>query len=139
MEMNKDKYDIFKMCKALELPRSTFYQFCKHQTSKRELENNEAKELIKQIWLESYSRYGAPKITRVLDKQYNVKISRKRVQRLMKEQNIHSVIVKSYKPSKTKPIEGEFTNILKRDFSTNDINEKWVSDITYEIFTCVKG
>ena len=49
----------------------------------------------------------------------------------MKELNIKSIITKTYKPSKYKPDEGEFINILKRDFSTTTINEKWVSDTTY--------
>ena len=49
----------------------------------------------------------------------------------MKELNIKSIITKTYKPSKYKPDEGEFINILKRDFSTTTINEKWASDITY--------
>ena len=49
----------------------------------------------------------------------------------MKELNIKSIITKTYKPPKYKPDEGEFINILKRDFSTTTINEKWVSDTTY--------
>lgn len=49
----------------------------------------------------------------------------------MKELNIKSIITKTYKPSKYKPDEVEFINILKRDFSTTTINEKWVSDTTY--------
>lgn len=49
----------------------------------------------------------------------------------MKELNIKSIITKTYKLSKYKPDEGEFINILKRDFSTTTINEKWVSDTTY--------
>ena len=87
--------------------------------------------MIKKIWLDSFKRYGAPKITIVLKKQYNIQISQKTVQKYMKELNIKSIITKTYKQSKYKTDEGEFINILKRDFSTTTINEKWVSDITY--------
>lgn len=131
MEMNQDRYEASTMCKALEVARSSYYEYCKHTQSNREIENEQLKEKIKKIWLDSYKRYGAPKITKVLQKQYNLHISRKRVQKLMKELNIRSIIVKSYKPFKSKPEEGEFINLLNRDFSTNEINEKWVSDITY--------
>ena len=96
-----------------------------------ELKKQNIKELIKKIWLDSFKRYGTPKITIVLKKQYNIQICQKTVQKYMKELNIKSIITKTYKPSKYKPDEGEFINILKRDFSTTTINEKWVSDITY--------
>ena len=56
----------------------------------------------------------------------------------MRTLGIKSIIVKKYRPtsSKNKVIEKE--NILKRDFITNTINEKWVTDITY-IYTIKDG
>lgn len=39
--------------------------------------NELIKELIKKIWLDSFKRYGAPKITIVIEKQYNIQISQK--------------------------------------------------------------
>ncbi|MDM0453001.1 DDE-type integrase/transposase/recombinase, partial [Clostridium perfringens] len=58
-------------------------------------------------------------------------ISIKRTQRLMRELGIKSIIIKKYKlTSKKKPKEG-LENLLKRDFTTTSINEKWVGDITY--------
>jgi transposase InsO family protein len=119
------------MCRAFDISRSSYYEYSSHHQSARELENEKLKETIKTIWLDSYKRYGAPKITKVLSRSHNIHIGQKRVQKLMKELNIRSIIVKSYKPFKTKPEEGEFINILNRDFSTTSINEKWVSDITY--------
>ncbi|WP_169911703.1 hypothetical protein [Clostridium oryzae] len=49
----------------------------------------------------------------------------------MKKLGIKSIIVKKYRPtSSKKKIEAQ-ENVLKRDFSTTTINEKWVTDITY--------
>ncbi len=49
----------------------------------------------------------------------------------MRELGIKSIIIKKYRPtSKKKPKEG-LENVLKRDFITNSINEKWAGDITY--------
>ena len=131
MDNNSDLFDITKMCKVFNLTRSSYYNFLKTETSNSEIKKQSIKELIKKIWLDSFKRYGAPKITIVLKKHYNIQISQKTVQKYMKELNIKSIITKTYKPSKYKPDEGEFINILKRDFSTTTINEKWVSDITY--------
>lgn len=131
METEVDNHDSSLLCSVLEVPRSSFYYYCKHNVSNRKLKDEFLKELIYRIWIDSYKRYGSPKITSVLAKVYNVHISVRKTQKLMKELKIASIIVKSYKPKKQKTEEGEFPNLLDRDFSTSGINEKWVSDITY--------
>jgi transposase InsO family protein len=131
MESQIDTHDNTLMCYVLEVPRSSFYYYCKHNISNRKLEDEKLKELIYKIWIDSYKRYGAPKITNVLGKLHNVYVSVRKTQKLMRELKIASIIIKSYKPVKQKPEEGEFSNLLNRDFTTTGINEKWVSDITY--------
>lgn len=86
---------------------------------------------IKQIHTESKGRYGAPKIHQLLLTK-GFKVSLKRVQRLMKRAGVSSTIQKKYRPymSKKEKVE-ERENLLKQDFSTKTINEKWVADITY--------
>ena len=56
----------------------------------------------------------------------------------MKKLDIRSIVHKKFKhySSKSEDICGE--NLLKRDFSTTFINQKWVSDITY-IYTVEDG
>ncbi len=131
MEDHIDEYNSSLMCNVLEVPRSSFYYYCKHNISNRKIEDKKIKDLIYKIWIDSYKRYGSPKITKVLSKLHNVHISVKKTQKLMRELKIGSIITKSYKPAKAKPEGGEFSNLLKRDFTTTGINEKWVSDITY--------
>ncbi|GEN29818.1 transposase InsO family protein [Cerasibacillus quisquiliarum] len=62
----------------------------------------------------------------------------KRVQRLMKKAGLRSIIVKKFRPTSSKQKVVERENILKRDFSTKTLNEKWVDDITY-IYTLKHG
>ena len=49
----------------------------------------------------------------------------------MKKAGIRSNIVKKYRPTPTQQPVEERENIIKQDFSTTTINEKWVADITY--------
>lgn len=86
--------------------------------------------MIVQIHEESKKRYGAPKIHEILVKQGH-KISLNRVQCLMKDTGIQSIIVKKFRPTPSKEKVEERENILNRDFSTTGINQKWVGDITY--------
>ena len=61
-----------------------------------------------------------------------LEVNLKRVKRLMRENRLFSIIVKKYKVHRTNAEEGgEIKNKLKRDFSTEKLNEKWVSDIIY--------
>jgi transposase InsO family protein len=118
------------MCRVLEIPRSTYYKFQNKTLSSRSIENKKYESEILTIYKKSSERYGAPKIHKILTSQ-GYKISLKRVQRLMKKLNIESVVTKQFKPYRSKTEASERKNILRRDFTTKTINEKWVGDITY--------
>jgi len=118
------------MCQALGVARSSCYQSHHKTESKCSRENKELTKKIIQIHQDSGERYGAPKIHQTLLEQ-GVQLSIKRVQRLMKKENIRSIILKKYKPHSSQSTVEERTNLLKQDFSTTTINEKWVADITY--------
>ncbi|WP_242976284.1 IS3 family transposase [Clostridium thermopalmarium] len=127
---NKDKHDVKLMCKLLKVSRSSYYKSLNQVESKRSIENKRLKEEILKIYNDNKKRYGAPKIHKILIRQ-GESISLKRVQRFMNELGIKSIVCKKYKPYSSKNKVEERENILKRDFSTITINEKWVTDITY--------
>ena len=55
----------------------------------------------------------------------------KRVQRRITELGLCAITVKKYKPHSSKKVAEGLENVLKRDFTTTSINEKWGGDITY--------
>ena len=118
------------MCSILKVPRSSFYKHLKHQESNRSKENKVLKERILEIYNASKRRYGAPKIQQTLAAE-GIKISVKRTYRLMKSLGIRSIIVKKFRPTSSKSKVESKENVLNRDFSTTNINQKWVTDITY--------
>ena len=118
------------MCTVLGVARSTYYKSFDKTKSARELENEELKSAIKRIYKENKGIYGAPRIHYILGIE-GFNVSLKRVQRLMTKLNLCAVTVKKYKPHSSKKVVEDLENVLKRDFTTTYINEKWVGDITY--------
>lgn len=125
------------MCKVLKVSRSSYYKYLNKKLSNRELENQKIKKEILKIYQNSKKRYGAPKINASL-KSLGVNISLKRTQRLMNKLGIKSIVTKKFRPYSNKVNIVERENLLKRNFQTSTINEKWVTDITY-IYTIKDG
>ena len=64
--------------------------------SKRSLEEQRLKEEIREIWVLNEKKYGSPKIQGELRKK-GMKVSERRIQKLMKEMGIKSVVTQKYK------------------------------------------
>ncbi len=97
--------------------------------SNRKKQYEEFSQKVKEAYEDSKKQYGAVKICRTLN---GIPCSIKRVQRHMAKQGLRSVVVKKYNHHAnhgTVPDDKE--NILKRDFETETINQKWCTDITY--------
>ena len=97
--------------------------------SNRLLEYEEFVWKVKQAFEESKRRYGAVKICLVLN---GAGTPCSGVQRHMAEQGLHSVVVKKYSHhANYGSIPDDKVNIMKRDFRTETINQKWCTDIPY--------
>ena len=118
------------MCEVLEIPRSSYYERINRKISTREAQTKHLDSLILSIFWEAKGRYGAPKIHAVLKKQGGF-TSLKRVQRRMKALDLCSITVKKWRPVKVEHDNEQRKNLLKQDFSTTGLNQKWVTDITY--------
>lgn len=118
------------LCRLLEIPRSVYYFYKNKSLTATEVRNNQLKKKISTIFFDHKQRYGAKKIHQVLLKE-GISVSLNHVQKLMKQLNLRSIVVKKYRPQR--PVQPVVLkeNILNQDFSTKTICEKWVADITY--------
>ncbi|WP_148294504.1 IS3 family transposase [Enterococcus mundtii] len=124
------EYTVSLLCRLLEIPRSVYYFYKNKSLTATEVRNNQLKKKISTIFFDHKQRYGATKIHQVLLKE-GISVSLNHVQKLMKQLNLRSIVVKKYRPQR--PVQPVFLkeNILNQDFSTKTICEKWVADITY--------
>ena len=132
MKQHKEQCAIAKMAKELGVSRSGYYAWKKRKPSRHAEEDNMLSKLIKEIFEnEHHGRYGSPRVWAEL-KARNIKMSRKRVARLMREQKLAArrrvKWVKTTDSSHNLPV---VDNLLNRDFHTTLPGKKWVSDITY--------
>ncbi len=119
------------MCKVLGVSRSGYYEWLKREPSKREIENQNLMEQIRNIHHKSKRTYGSPRITREL-KEKCIYVSRPRIARLMRKANIRAVAKKRFvATTNSKHTYPVAANLLDRVFTTSRQGEVWVSDITY--------
>ena len=82
------------MCRVLGVSRAHYYRYKAHKPSKRSLEDKDLKQRICRIFVEFKQRYGVMKIHYELSKELQPlqrRCSPRRVSRLMKEMDIHSI------------------------------------------------
>ena len=120
------------MAKDLGVSRSGYYAWLMRKPSKHEIEDREQLGLIVKIFEDNKSRYGSPRIWREMVEEFNCRISRKRVERLMKNHKLQAKQrrkwVRTTDSNHCQPVS---ENLLNRNFKASSPGEKWVSDITY--------
>ncbi len=114
------------MCRCLNIPRSSYYYKAVVPVSETQLEA-----MVKRIFVESKSRYGARKIKKCLEAE-GLTLSRRRIRRIMKRLNLVSVYQKAaFKPYAKGKNEAPIPNLLARQFKQKKPLEAIVTDLTY--------
>lgn len=129
--MNRENYSIEMMCKVLKVSRSCFYRWYTGDISKRDFENIRLTQVIKQVFKESKGTYGSPRITANLKRQGYL-VSKPRVAKLMRKECLRSKTKKRFRVTTDSNHGYSISkNYLSRNFKPKELNETWVSDITY--------
>ena len=129
--VNNFIFPIEKMCKVLKVSRSSYYSWLVREPGTREKDNDELSKRIKIVYESSKRTYGSPRVTMAL-LQEGLHVSRPRVARLMKKQNLKSIIRKKWiVTTDSRHNYPVVENKLNRDFNVTRTGQVWVSDITY--------
>lgn len=128
IEALKEQYSVKTLCGFLKVSRSGFYQDRKRQ--ERDVDR-ELKAAIQAIYLKREKKYGYRRIQGELERQ-GWKVNHKKVLRLMQAMGLRSIIRRKRKSQPQgdglPPRVAE--NLLKRKFTAESPNQKWVTDIT---------
>jgi transposase InsO family protein len=129
-----EERSVNRACAVLEVSRAAYYEWHKQEPSPRTQEDQELTEKAKAIFERSRQTYGSPRVHRELRRQ-EVRCSRKRVARLMREQGLAGRYPKRWKKTTIPDPDPDpaAVDLLGRRFHPQNMapNACWAGDITY--------
>lgn len=129
--LNKEKnYPISVLCDILSLNRSSYYKWLQRDPSEQEAKDAELIDRICTLYQESNGIFGYRRIQLNLFRRFGLRCNHKRIYRVMRAIGLESVIRRK-RPNYIKSTpETTAENILNRNFNAENLNEKWLTDVT---------
>jgi putative transposase len=128
----KANHPVDLMCRVLDVSRSGFYAWSTRAPGDRELQDAWLTEQIREIHAANRRVYGSPRIQAELRLGRGIRVSRKRVERLMRRAGISGLVPKK-RGRTTIQVPGVRVadDLVNRNFRPTAPNVLWVADITY--------
>ncbi|WP_231404488.1 IS3 family transposase [Actinomadura viridis] len=127
-ELAENDIPVAVACRVLGVSRSGYSDWLGRPASIREQRNAELVKMIREIHEESRRSYGSPRVHAELTLGRGEQVSRKRVERLMREAGIQGI----YRRKGRRNLVNEPTeeDLVKRAFDVQAPDVLWVTDIT---------
>lgn len=127
----KAEATVGRLCEFLGISRSSYYAWQRYEPSARELAGSELTAKVRAVYHEHHGRYGSPRVWGEL-KARGEKVSRKRVERLMRQEGIRGTFRRRFRRTTDSEHRHPLApNLLERKFRVDAPNRVWVGDITY--------
>ena len=131
MAAHKGKFPMMLMCRVLGVSSSGYYAYRTRPASGRSLENRRLLNRIRAVHEKSRRTYGSPRVHWQLVAE-GESCSRGRVERLMSANGIRAKQQRKFvMTTDSKHDLPVAENVLGREFSVDEPNRVWSSDITY--------
>jgi len=128
IDAEKAGYPVSAWCRCLRVSRSGFYAFRTRPESAHTATDRRLRVLVRASFDASRQRYGSPRVHADLGDQ-DVRVSRKRVVRVMREEGLQARARKRYKGTTMSDHDQPVAaNLLNRDFTAEAPNQRWVGD-----------
>jgi putative transposase len=128
----KASFPVSVLCEVLGVSRSGFHAWERRAPSDRALADAWLTEKIKEIHEQVRGVYGSRRVQAELRLGHDVQVSRKRVQRLMRQAGVAGLVkVKRGKTTIRVPGVRVADDLVDRQFRPKAANVLWVADLTY--------
>jgi putative transposase len=126
----KAEHSITMLCRCLLVTRSGFYAWRHRPESVHARRDRRLRVLVRASFEESERRYGSIRVHKDLVEQ-DIRVSRKRVVRLMQAEGLKARVRKRFKVTTNSDHDQPVApNLLDRQFTAAAVNQRWVGDTT---------
>lgn len=119
------------MCKVLAVSRSGYYDWKKRSPSKQSRRRKIILEAARQSYFDSDKVYGYRKVHHDVLENTGFYCCPETIRRLLAAEGLKSKTVRKHRYPKASKVKSVIPNVLSRNFTALEPNQKWVSDITY--------
>ena len=131
IQKQRGSYAVEALCTALDVSASGFAAWKHGGRRRKRLSDTQLLTFIRAVHVESKAAYGSPRVWREL-KCRGVPVSRERVARLMRENDIRAKHKRRYKATTDSKHDLPVApNLLERNFTPERPDQVWTADITY--------
>ena len=132
VDAEKASFPIQRLCKTIELSPATYYAWRNRAKSSRELADEQLLVLIRAAFEASRQTYGSPRVHAALVAD-GVVVGRNRVARLMRQSGLAVRPRRAFRCTTTRrdPAHAVAPNTLDRQFTVDEPNAVWVTDVTF--------
>jgi len=128
----KANHPVSLLCEVLGVSRSGYHAWHKRPVSDRARVDARLLELIAPIHEESRRTYGSPRVHAELRLEHDVRVGRKRVERLMRHAGLSGMLRRRRgRTTVSAPGIGTAPDLVARDFNPTAPDRLWCADITY--------
>ncbi|MBH1934243.1 IS3 family transposase [Streptomyces sp. AV19] len=132
IEDHRETFMVQRLCQVLEVARSSYYKWRDGREARaaRECADEALAERIAVIHAESGGTYGSPRVTAELRDEYGMRISEKKVARVMRKFHIAGFrLRKRVRTAIPEPSATPVPDLFKRAFTAPNL--KYMGDVTY--------
>jgi putative transposase len=132
IDAEKASYPVSILCRVLKVSRSGYYDWKGRPLSKRDRENADLTEQIREIHQRSRETYGYPRVHAEL-RALGVRCNRKRVAKLMQKDGLRGCLRgrRSKHTTRQDPLAVPAPDLVERNFVATAPDRLWTADITY--------
>jgi putative transposase len=128
----KARFPVSLQCELLGVSRSGYYEWLARGPSDREIADELLTAKIREIHKRARGVYGARRVHAELRLGHDIRVSRKRVERLMRQAGISGLVTRKRGRTTVRvPGVRVADDLVRRGFRPADPNVLWVADITY--------
>lgn len=133
IDQERSHHAVSLLCSVLNVTRQGYWAWKRRPPGPRRQEDERLKPLVLAAWEESDRTYGAPRVHAELRLGAGVRVGKKRVARLMREQRIQGVSRRRgwVRTTIQDPHTAPAPDLVRRDFTATRPDQTWVADITY--------